>query len=206
MLQALFLFDDKNKRSPKRIITDIHQIDNELKSTGVVCGIYPIDHIGSKENPDQTQKTSKSIKDIQQVYEFAHYDLSSIGPQSTDTYQEVKKRNGQLHWHDAPETRLFLSGGGSFGIFNSPWLGICLLNAGGFIQIPAKTYHWFDYGKIDSTRAPEYKVVRFWKNMQSVQASMRPHPATCVGSVVDWIQPFPTYDVLLTLLHTNCND
>ena len=73
MLQALFLFDDKNKKSPKRIITDTHQIDNELKSIGVVCGIYPIDHIGDTENAHQTQK---SIKDIQQAYEFDLYDLS----------------------------------------------------------------------------------------------------------------------------------
>ena len=68
---------------------------------------------------------------------------------------------------------------------------ICLLDAGGFIQIPEKTYHWFDYGKIDPARSPEYNVVRFWEKIESVQSCVLPHPATRVTSVVDWIQPVP---------------
>ena len=206
MLQALFLFDEKNKTSPKRIVTDTDKIGSELESIGLVFGIYATDRIGGEENPLQTRKTSKSITAIQHAFGFEHYDLASIDPQYPDKYQEVKKRNGQLHWHHAPESRLFLSGGGAFGVFNNPWLGICLLNAGGFIQIPAKTYHWFDYGNIDPARPPEYDVVRFWKNMESVQPSVVPYPATCVDSVVDWIKPFPTYDILLTLLHNECKD
>ena len=201
MLLALFLFNENNKTVPKKIISDIDQIDYELKLTGLMSGMYPIDHSGTKGNSLLIKDTIRSIEAIKQEYGFQHYDLASIGPEHTDKYEEVKKRNGQLHWHHAPETRLFLSGGGAFGVFKRPWLGICLLNAGGFVQIPAKTYHWFDYGKIDPVSPPEYTVVRFWENSKSVQPSAISHPATSVGSVVDWIQPFPTYDTLLTLLH-----
>jgi cupin superfamily acireductone dioxygenase involved in methionine salvage len=200
MLQALFLFDEKNKMTPKTVISDIDQIYCELGSIGLVSGMYPVDHAESEENVCLSKNTMESIKAIQKEHGFDYYDLASIGPGHIEKYEEVKKRNSQLHWHLAPETRLFLKGGGAFGIFKRPWLGICLLNAGGFVQIPEKTYHWFDYGKIDYTRPPEYQVVRFWKNEEEARPSAIPHPATSVGNVVDWIQPFPTYDVLLSFL------
>jgi cupin superfamily acireductone dioxygenase involved in methionine salvage len=205
MVQALFLFDEKNKTIPKTVISDVKQIYRELESIGLVSGMYPIGHTGNKDNDCSTNATIRSINAIQREHGFGYYDVASIGPSHIDKYEEVKKRNSQLHWHHARETRLFLKGGGAFGIFKRPWLGICLLNAGGFVQIPEKTYHWFDYGKIDPARPPEYKVVRFWGNAQVAQTSATPHPATTVGDVVDWIQPFPTYDVLLGFLQGDRN-
>ena len=204
MPQALFLFNENDKANPTKIITNIHKITKELESIGITHGIYPIDQFNDHENALHTTTTKKSIAEIQEHYGFAHHELASIGPEHPDKYKEVKTRNLQLHWHDAPETRLFLKGGGAFGISNSSWLGICVLSAGAFIQIPAKTYHWFDYGLINPDYPPKYSVVRFWKTTGSLQASMRPHPATTItNDVINWVQPFPTYDVLLTLLPNN---
>ena len=129
MLQALFLFDEKNKMTPKTVISDIDQIYYELGSIGLVSGMYPVDHAESEENVCLAKNTMESIKGIQKEHGFDYYDLASIGPDHIEKYEEVKKRNSQLHWHLAPETRLFLKGGGAFGIFKRPWLGICLLNA-----------------------------------------------------------------------------
>ena len=203
MLQALFLFDEDNKKSPKTIITETYQISRELQSIGVGYNICPVDQVDNIANSLHITKTSESIKTIQMKYKCAHYDLASNGPKHVGKYEEVKKRNSKLHWHEASETRLFLHGGGAFGSYVAPWLGICLITAGGFISIPEKTCHWFDYGKIDRTHPPEYDVIRFWKNIESMQASMLPHPAVDVNDSANWTQSFPTYDVLTRSLTPN---
>ena len=197
MLQALVLFDEEDKKSPKTIITETDQISGELQSIGLEYHTYPVDQVDKVSNPLHTLNTSQSIKTIQMEYKCAYYDLASIGPKHVGKYEEVKKRNSRLHWHEAPETRLFLHGGGAFGIYIPPWLGICLVTVGGFIHIPEKTCHWFDYGKIDYAHLPEYDVIRFWKNIESLQSSMLPHPAVNVNDSVNWTQSFPTYDVLI---------
>tara|TARA_B100001013_G_scaffold327609_1_gene240876 strand:+ start:281 stop:898 length:618 start_codon:yes stop_codon:yes gene_type:complete len=203
MLQALLLFDEEDKKRPKTIITETYQISKELQSIGVGHNIYPVDPVDNVANSLHTKKINESIKTIQLKYQCAHYDLASIGPKYVGKYEEVKKRNSKLHWHEAPETRLFLHGGGAFGIYIAPWLGICLVTSGGFISIPEKTYHWFDYGKIDQAHPPEYDVIRFWKNIGSIESSMLPHPAFDINISGNWTQAFPTYDVLLKSLTPN---
>ena len=61
MLQALFLFDEKNKMTPKTVISDIDQIYYELGSIGLVSGMYPVDHAGIEENGCLAENTMKSI-------------------------------------------------------------------------------------------------------------------------------------------------
>lgn len=203
MIQGLFLFDVADKSNPKTILRETQQIISELKTVGLNYNTYPISTTTIREQMLASKPTSNSIKTIQESYQLGHYDLASIGPQYSNNYKEVKRRNSQLHWHRAPETRLFLNGGGCFGIFTEEWLGICLLTAGCSIQIPKETYHWFDYGNIDPKSPPEYDVVRFWKSSEVVKSSMEPHPATDVGNPVEWIHPFPTYDTLKKMLSLN---
>ena len=197
MVNALFIFDETDKTKPKTIFTNNSAIRDELNSRGIGFDSYPRkDPKGSVPN----LPNNKLIEAIQKNFNLQHYDLGSIGPKSSDHYREVFNRNFQLHQHEHPEIRLFLNGGGAFGLSIGQWIAICILGPGGFINIPENTLHWFDYGEVSDSQKPIYEVIRFWKDIDLKASGMIPIPSHDKGNAKEWINDFPRYNELLKSL------
>ena len=197
MVNALFLFEETNKTKPKTIFTDNSSIRDELSSHGIGFDTYPTEN---QTDPTIHLGNVILINAIQKDFNLQHYDLGSIGPKTDDNYKIVSDRNFQLHHHEHPEIRLFLNGGGAFGISMARWIAICIIGPGGFINIPENVLHWFDYGEISDSQKPIYEVVRFWKNIDLKASGMTAISSHRKGNVREWLNDFPRYNELLKFL------
>ena len=201
MTHALFLFNSNQKTKPKEIITSIDIMKSELGLVGVDFRVFPVDRSEGRSTLLNSERNGHIVNGIKEEYVFNYCDIGSIGPQYVGNYKEVHSRNYQLHFHEDQEARLFLRGGGAFGIFRLPWVGICVLGAGGFLNIPAKTNHWFDFGRDEIPYLPEYDVVRFWKDSDRQPYSMLPHIDGNLDEATTGIRQFPRYPDLLRSLN-----
>ena len=85
---------------------------------------------------------------------FASADVISVHPEMPN-HPDLRKKFLEEHTHTEDEARFFVDGSGIFYIHTNHQVLAVLCVRGDFIDVPARTPHWFDMGP-----APLLKVIR----------------------------------------------
>jgi 1,2-dihydroxy-3-keto-5-methylthiopentene dioxygenase len=139
-----------------RQFTDFGEIAANLKEVGILFERWKADHLLSK---DATQEEilaayAQPVHKLMADRGFLTADVISVHPE-TPNHPELRKKFLDEHTHSENEARFFVEGCGLFYIHTRKKIYTVLCERNDFIDVPARTPHWFDMGA-----KPLLKVIR----------------------------------------------
>jgi len=97
------------------------------------------------------------VKTLMKEYGFVTADVISVHS-GMPNHPELRQKFINEHTHSEDEARFFVDGCGIFYIHTKELVYAALCERGDFIDVPARTRHWFDMGP-----KPFLKVIRTFK-------------------------------------------
>lgn len=143
-LLRIFPEDDPNRFSD---FTSLEEIASQLRPVGIQFDRWIADR-DLKQDATQMEilaaydgPVSKLMKDCG----FASADVISVHT-AMPNHPELRQKFINEHTHDEDEARFFVDGCGIFYIHTNERVYAVLCERGDFIDVPARTKHWFDMG------------------------------------------------------------
>jgi 1,2-dihydroxy-3-keto-5-methylthiopentene dioxygenase len=154
-MSILRIYAEDNPRD-YREFTDFEAIAANLHEAGILFERWKADRNLAK---DATQDEilaayEQSVSKLMQDRGFVTADVISVHAEMPN-HPELRKKFLEEHTHSEDEARFFVEGRGLFYIHTRNNIYAVLCERNDFIDVPARTPHWFDMGS-----KPLLKVIR----------------------------------------------
>ena len=136
--------------------SSFEEISRKVKEAGILFERWTADRELSKDISQEEILAAyeRPVKELMKERGFVSADVISVHDQMPN-HPELRKKFLDEHTHSEDEARFFIDGSGIFYIHTNNHVYAILCERGDFIDVPARTPHWFDMGP-----KPFLKVIR----------------------------------------------
>lgn len=148
--------------------TDLPSIQARLREIGITLQRWPApdsaralldrQSLDDAEKEQLLQSVDDRFEALKREFGYASRDMVVIH-EDIPGLADMLARFEKIHYHDDDEVRYILAGKGYFGFVDPDGAQFMLeVNAGDYINVPARTEHWFTMGDAKRIKAVRYFI------------------------------------------------